>query len=75
VHFHLQDAKPQSCHGSLPFGQIARLSPGDDLRRHTRGAHVEGGSPKILLLSMTRRFQLLPTAQKQEFLQQITEAA
>ena len=39
------------------------------------GAHLEGGNPKILLLSMMRLFQLLPAAQKQEFLQQVTEAA
>jgi hypothetical protein len=39
------------------------------------GPHQEGGNPKILLLSMMRLFRFLPTAQKQEFLQQVTEAA
>ncbi len=39
------------------------------------GAHLEDGSPKVLLLSMMRLFRLLPAAQKQEFLQQVTEAA
>jgi hypothetical protein len=39
------------------------------------GAHLEGGNPKVLLLSMIRLFRLLPAAQKQEFLQQVTEAA
>ena len=39
------------------------------------GAHLEGGNPKILLLSMVRLFRLLPTALRQEFLQEITEAA
>jgi len=39
------------------------------------GAHLEGGSPKVLLLSMLRLFRFLPAAQRQEFLQQVTEAA
>jgi hypothetical protein len=39
------------------------------------GAHLEAGSSKILLLSITRLFQFLPAAQRQEFLQQATEAA
>jgi len=39
------------------------------------GAHLENGNPKILLLSMLRLFRFLPAAQKQEFLQQVTEAA
>jgi len=39
------------------------------------GAHLEGGNPKILLLSMMRLFRLLPAALRQEFLQQVTEAA
>jgi len=39
------------------------------------GAHVENGDPKILLFSMLRLFRFLPAAQKQEFLQQVTEAA
>jgi len=39
------------------------------------GAHLEGGSPKILLFSMLRLFRFLSAAQKQEFLQQVTEAA
>ena len=38
------------------------------------GAQLNG-NPKILLLSMLRLFRFLPTAQKQEFLQQVTEAA
>ena len=39
------------------------------------GAHLEDGNPQILLLSMLRFFRFLSAAQKQEFLQQITEAA
>jgi virulence-associated protein VagC len=39
------------------------------------GAHLEGGNPKILLLSMTRLFRLLPATLGQQFLQQVTEAA
>jgi len=39
------------------------------------GAHLEGGSPQILLLSMMRLFRLLPAPLRQEFLQQVTEAA
>jgi len=39
------------------------------------GAHIENGNPKILLLSMLRLFRFLPAAQRQEFLQRITEAA
>ena len=39
------------------------------------GAHLEGGNPKILLLSMIRLFRLLPAALRQEFLQQVSEAA
>ena len=39
------------------------------------GAHLEGGNPKILLLSMTRLFRLLPATLRQEFLQQVSEAA
>ena len=39
------------------------------------GAHLEGGSPKILLFSMLRLFRFLSAAQKQEFLQATTEAA
>jgi hypothetical protein len=39
------------------------------------GAHLENGNPKILLFSMLRLFEFLPTAQKQEFLAQVTEAA
>ena len=39
------------------------------------GALLEGGNPKILLLSMVRLFTLLPATQRQEFLQQVTEAA
>jgi len=39
------------------------------------GAHLEGGDPKILLLSMMRLFRLLPATLRQEFLQQVAEAA
>jgi len=39
------------------------------------GAHLEDENPQILLLSMLRFFRFLSAAQKQEFLQQITEAA
>jgi len=39
------------------------------------GAHLENGEPRILLFSMLRLFRFLPAAQKQEFLQQVTEAA
>jgi hypothetical protein len=39
------------------------------------GAHVENGNPSVLLFSMLRLFRFLPSAQKQEFLQQVTEAA
>jgi hypothetical protein len=39
------------------------------------GAHLENGNPEILLLSMLRFFQFLSATQKQEFLQQIGEAA
>ena len=39
------------------------------------GAHVENGDPKILLFSMLRLFRFLPAAQKQEFLQRVSEAA
>jgi len=37
------------------------------------GAHLENGDPKILL--MLRLFHFLPAAQRQEFLQQVTEDA
>ena len=39
------------------------------------GAHLEGGNPKILLLSMMRFFRLLPATLRQEFLQRTNEAA
>ena len=39
------------------------------------GAHLGGGNPKILLLSMTRLFRVLPATLRQEFLQHINEAA
>ena len=39
------------------------------------GAQIENGNPKILLFSMLRLFEFLPTLQKQEFLQQVMEAA
>ena len=38
------------------------------------GGHLEDGDPQILLLSMLR-FRFLSAAQKQEFLQHISEAA
>jgi hypothetical protein len=39
------------------------------------GAHLEGENPRVLLFSMLRLFRFLSAAQKQEFLQQVTEAA
>jgi len=39
------------------------------------GAQVENGDPKILLFSMLRLFRFLPTADKQEFLREISRAA
>jgi hypothetical protein len=39
------------------------------------GANLENGNPRILLFSMLRLFRFLPTAQKQEFLAEISEAA
>jgi len=39
------------------------------------GAHLENGNPEILLFSMLRLFRFLPAAQKQKFLQQVSEAA
>jgi len=39
------------------------------------GAQVENGDPKILLFSMLRLFRLLPAAEKQEFLREISRAA
>jgi len=39
------------------------------------GAHLESGNPKILLISLLRLFGFLPSVQKQEVLQQVTEAA
>jgi len=39
------------------------------------GAHLEGGNPKILLLSLMRLFRLLPATLRQEFLRQVSEAA
>jgi len=39
------------------------------------GAQVENGDSKILLFSMLRLFRLLPTAEKQEFLREISRAA
>ena len=39
------------------------------------GTTSENGDPKILLFSMLRLFRFLPAAQKQEFLQQVAEAA
>jgi hypothetical protein len=38
-------------------------------------AHLESGNAKVLLFSMLRLFRLLPPAQKQEFLAEISEAA
>ena len=40
-----------------------------------RGPYRESGDPKILPFSMLRLFRFLPAAQRQEFLQQVTEAA
>ena len=39
------------------------------------GAHLEDGNSQILLISMLRFFRFLSAAQKQEFLQQVSEAA
>ena len=39
------------------------------------GVHLDGGNPKVLLFSMLRLFHFLPRAQKQEFLEQVAEAA
>jgi len=39
------------------------------------GAHMENGNPEILLFSMLRLFRFLPSALRQEFLRQVTEAA
>ena len=39
------------------------------------GAHQENGNPEILLFSILRLFRFLPPAQRQEFLQRVTEAA
>jgi hypothetical protein len=39
------------------------------------GAHLENGNPEILLFSMLRLFRFLPAAQREQFLQQVTEAA
>ena len=39
------------------------------------GAHIDNGDPKILLFSMLRLFRFLPDADRQEFLQQVSEAA
>jgi len=38
-------------------------------------AEGKRGNPKVLLLSMLYLFRLLPAALRQEFLQQVTEAA
>jgi len=55
--------------------QPAGLLAGDDQRRFLAGAHVDSGDSKILLFSMLRLFRFLSATQKQEFLQQVTEAA
>jgi len=39
------------------------------------GAQTENGNLKILLFSLLRLFRFLPAAQRQVFLQQVTEAA
>jgi hypothetical protein len=39
------------------------------------GAQIENGDPEVFLLSMLRLFRFLPAAQRQQFLQQVTEAA
>jgi len=56
--------------------QLRQLPPFPMPREEfTREAHLEDGDPRILLYSMLRLFRLLPAAQKQEFLQQVAEAA
>jgi hypothetical protein len=39
------------------------------------GAHLEGGNPKTLLLSLMRLFRLLPATLRQDFLDQVSAAA
>jgi hypothetical protein len=39
------------------------------------GAHVQDGSPKILLCSMLRLFRFLASAEKEEFLREVIQAA
>ncbi|MFZ3211574.1 MAG: hypothetical protein WA188_08670 [Terriglobales bacterium] len=39
------------------------------------GAHLDNGNPKVLLLSILRRFCFLPKAQKEEFLCEATQPA
>jgi len=39
------------------------------------GAHLENGNPEILLFSMLRLFRFLPSADKEKFLSEVTNAA
>jgi hypothetical protein len=39
------------------------------------GANLENGNPEALLLSLDRLFGLLPTLQKQQFLEQVRKAS
>jgi hypothetical protein len=39
------------------------------------GAQLENGDPKVLLFSTLRLFRLMPAAQQQEFLREVTHAA
>jgi hypothetical protein len=39
------------------------------------GANLDHGDPETLLFSMNRFFRILPEAQKQAFLQQVSDAA
>jgi hypothetical protein len=43
--------------------------------RFLAGAHADKGNPKVLLFFLLRLFGFLPAVQKQEFLQQVTQAA
>src|ERR1017187_6627803 len=49
------------------IGQVAGVLSGDDLRGFPGGAHLEGGNPKILLLSMMRLFRRLPATLRRDF--------
>ncbi len=39
------------------------------------GAHLDNGNPEILLQSLSRYYRFLPSAQRQEFLQEIAQEA